>query len=331
MGSDFVSDGAVALSRDMTKKKKTHRSAKLKQCKLDARREQWLSQGLCSRSAVKDKDCVVSEKRSPAASPPLRPVLYKKMDLGLKEEEVEIRVSPDRDGSNSHDSEGGSPTRGGTIDGCPANSISSGSSFASSLRSLSDAEVEGDDHVERGEEGVDDWETLADELGDDGSQPDPNPVDTAPDSSAVPGHTNKDTQESLEKPEVKQAVSRAWRPDDTLRPQSLPNLLKQRSFPVSMARRYAASGWSQRDILSAPSSCPICCEDLDSTDSSFLPCNCGFRLCLFCHKRILEADGRCPGCRKHYAPVASGEVGIMDGIPSLALHLSRSCSMSSRT
>ncbi|KAL2924004.1 General negative regulator of transcription subunit 4 [Bienertia sinuspersici] len=23
-------------------------------------------------------------------------------------------------------------------------------------------------------------------------------------------------------------------------------------------------------------------------------------VCLFCHKKILEIDGRCPGCRKHY-------------------------------
>ncbi|PWA76746.1 Zinc finger, RING/FYVE/PHD-type [Artemisia annua] len=50
----------------------------------------------------------------------------------------------------------------------------------------------------------------------------------------------------------------------------------------------------------APSACPICCEDLDMTDSSFLPCPCGYRLCLFCHKRILEDNGRCPGCRQKY-------------------------------
>ncbi|KAL8118275.1 uncharacterized protein LOC141661844 [Apium graveolens] len=55
-----------------------------------------------------------------------------------------------------------------------------------------------------------------------------------------------------------------------------------------------------KNFVSPPSSCPICCEDLDRTDSSFFPCSCGFQLCLFCHKRILEEDGRCPGCRKHY-------------------------------
>lgn len=55
-----------------------------------------------------------------------------------------------------------------------------------------------------------------------------------------------------------------------------------------------------RGILPLPIPCPICCEDLDLTDSSFLPCACGFRLCLFCHKKLLETDGRCPGCRKQY-------------------------------
>lgn len=49
--------------------------------------------------------------------------------------------------------------------------------------------------------------------------------------------------------------------------------------------------------------CPLCCEDLDATDLSFLPCSCGYQLCLFCHKLILEQDGRCPNCRKQYDPV----------------------------
>ncbi|RWW33838.1 hypothetical protein GW17_00001435, partial [Ensete ventricosum] len=62
----------------------TNRSAKLKQCKLDARREQWLSQGarpirFAARDsvAVKSKDCVV-RSRAPSGSPPLpHPTLSK--------------------------------------------------------------------------------------------------------------------------------------------------------------------------------------------------------------------------------------------------------------
>ena len=99
---------------------------------------------------------------------------------------------------------------------------------------------------------------------------------------------------------VSHVNSRAWRPDDAFRPQCLPNISNQQhSFPITNSVWHCAHGgaicWS--------SSCPICYEDLDVTDSSFLPCSCGFRLCLFCHKRILEADRRCPGCRKQYDSV----------------------------
>ncbi|THU72489.1 hypothetical protein C4D60_Mb04t12680 [Musa balbisiana] len=175
---------------------------------------------------------------------------------------------------------------------------------------------------------MDDWEALADALSVIDEQPNLNPVAGNPDSKSIPCGMDKDCHEGLAKPVAKPMVPRAWRPDDASRPQSLPNLSKQRSLPVSTERRLAAAG---HGILSTPSSCPICYEDLDPTDSSFLPCNCGFRLCLFCHKRILEADGRCPGCRKQYAPVAGGEVHIGGGGQPFALHLSRSCSMSSRT
>ena len=95
--------------------------------------------------------------------------------------------------------------------------------------------------------------------------------------------------------------SQAWRPDDAFRPQSLPNL--------SNPNRHYGGGaggvtWGCNKVVSMPTSCPICYEDLDLTDSSFLPCLCGFRLYLFCHRRILKEDGRCPGCRKPYEAAA---------------------------
>jgi len=47
--------------------------------------------------------------------------------------------------------------------------------------------------------------------------------------------------------------------------------------------------------------CPICFEDLDLTDRSFKPCNCGFQVCLWCYKDIKEKlNGRCPACRAPY-------------------------------
>ncbi|KAL2898892.1 General negative regulator of transcription subunit 4 [Bienertia sinuspersici] len=60
---------------------------------------------------------------------------------------------------------------------------------------------------------------------------------------------------------------------------------------------------SQQQQQQPPSACPLCCEDFDVTDSNFEPCPCGFRVYLFCHKKILEIDGRCLGCRKHYDSV----------------------------
>ncbi|CAL9084843.1 unnamed protein product [Musa textilis] len=330
MRSDAVPDDAslTAMSRDVARKKRTNRSAKLKQCKLDARREQWLSQ-------VRNKDCVVTSRRPPAASPPCHPVPSEKSNGRFKEEEQkeEHRVVAERNGSISNDSEDGSPTHGSTMNGCPNDSVKSLSSYGSSSRSISDAEEEEDDCEERGDEkgGMDDWEALADALSVIDEQPNSNPVTGNPDSKSIPFGTDKDCHEGLAKPVAKPMVPRAWRPDDASRPQSLPNLSKQRSLPVSTERRLAAARWTQHGILSTPSSCPICYEDLDPTDSSFRPCNCGFLLCLFCHKRILEADGRCPGCRKQYAPVAGSEVRIGGGGQPFALHLSRSCSMSSRT
>jgi len=125
--------------------------------------------------------------------------------------------------------------------------------------------------------------------------------------------------------------SRAWRPDDAFRPRSLPNLSKQQSLP-NPDRHYGGGGvaWASKSVVSAPSSCPICYEELDLTDSSFLPCLCGFRLCLFCHKRIVDEDGRCPGCRKPYEtkPIEA-EASVNGG--SLTFRLARSCSMITRS
>ncbi|KAL2897745.1 General negative regulator of transcription subunit 4 [Bienertia sinuspersici] len=78
--------------------------------------------------------------------------------------------------------------------------------------------------------------------------------------------------------------TRAWSPDDVYRPRSLPSVSKQHSTTTVAAAAFC---------------CPLCCEDFDVTDSNFEPYPCGFRVCLFCHKKILEIDGRCPGCRKH--------------------------------
>ena len=47
--------------------------------------------------------------------------------------------------------------------------------------------------------------------------------------------------------------------------------------------------------------CPICVEPFDESDRLFLPCQCNYRVCMFCVRRLMtEFDGRCPGCRSVY-------------------------------
>ncbi|KAL5582456.1 hypothetical protein UlMin_014898 [Ulmus minor] len=103
----------------------------------------------------------------------------------------------------------------------------------------------------------------------------------------------------------------AWRLDDALRPKILPNPSKQQDFPMNSEQHCGndAIELAWKSFMPQPCSCPICYEDLDVTDSSFLPCSCRFRLWLFCHKTILEVDRRCPGWRKKY-DCTNGGMGI---------------------
>lgn len=173
-------------------------------------------------------------------------------------------------------------------------------------------------------ESEDDWELAADALSGLGSSltkitgKSPEPPSEEKElmelKSIVPGVTK--LQNGVLKPEYKFKAAgygfksrgtggRAWRPDDVSRPPTLPPLSKQLSFQ----QEKGPSVWSGTQLISnpggpppVPSFCPICTEELDTTDTSFFPCSCGFRLCLFCHHRISSDDGRCPGCRKIYSP-----------------------------
>lgn len=217
--------------------------------------------------------------------------------------------------------------------------ISSSSSIGCSSRSVSDPDEEEANHREEEEEEeeendvLDDWEAVADALTSSPNDQDikfSSPIKT-PTEPPVCHVTEQVDSVGSKMTQPVRAAPRAWRPDDAFRPQSLPSISKQLSFP-SMNCHYGVG--DQKGILSLPSSCPICYEDLDPTDSSFLPCLCGFRLCLFCHKRILEADARCPGCRKKYenvpggTPVEANE--SVNPLPMWAARLSRSCSVNSR-
>lgn len=165
---------------------------------------------------------------------------------------------------------------------------------------------------------IDDWETIADALI--GTEKhhdqkfDSPPQSLKKNSTIDPKSVNQNSHTPFIEKEGKKLVSgargksQAWRFDDASRPQSLPNLVKQNYQKLRCSRRATAT-WARQIVEPQPSSCPICYEDLDPTDSSFLPCPCGFHLCLFCHKRIIEGDARCPGCRKQYEHI-EGDLGF---------------------
>lgn len=56
--------------------------------------------------------------------------------------------------------------------------------------------------------------------------------------------------------------------------------------------------------------CPLCIEPFEMDDKDFVPCPCGYRICLFCWNRLANQEdntesgksvrGPCPACRQEY-------------------------------
>lgn len=56
------------------------------------------------------------------------------------------------------------------------------------------------------------------------------------------------------------------------------------------------------DDIGAGETCPLCVEEMDLSDKNFLPCPCGYRVCMWCWHHIREnLNGLCPACRTPYA------------------------------
>uniref|UniRef100_A0A0C9QNT0 TSA: Wollemia nobilis Ref_Wollemi_Transcript_15654_1770 transcribed RNA sequence n=1 Tax=Wollemia nobilis TaxID=56998 RepID=A0A0C9QNT0_9CONI len=311
----------ASIARDVSKKKKVNRRAKLKQCKLDARREQWLSQGKnkiigqqhqCQHqngnSGNGDNHDHDNDKQSNEAT---NSEGSNHNNSPREHVEMPRRSFSDMD---SRSSKASIEEEEYDNEGCSSEDLNSKSPAHES--SQEEEDDDGSSDVE------DDWEAAADAL--DVKESPPKPVNeetpcVLKENNTTDNNNNK-TPFSIEvgilKPEYKikptSAVNRssrvgnarAWRPDDASRPKTLPNLTKVHSFPSQSCRPWGAwnTNHNSSPALSAPVplSCPICYEDLDVTDFNFMPCSCGFRLCLFCHKRILEQDARCPGCRTRY-------------------------------
>ncbi|KAL1812473.1 hypothetical protein ACET3Z_022538 [Daucus carota] len=304
---------SVTNAKDFAKKKKANRSAKLKQCKLDARRHQWLSQvNNQERKDQVDMSGGIQVSPTHGRNERDRVVKISEMNSGNGEHDGSVQHYSDSDSSShsriSHScSVGGSHFSGTSFTGSGGSSRSSSSSGRSVSGIMS--EEEDDDNNDEDDGCVDDWEAVADAMAasdakqqqeqDKPFQESPSEHENVNKLNCPPEFPNSQLLE-VDIPKPKAENRKAWRPDDAFRPQSLPTLLKQHSFPIKLERHSGSGGVTCAIGISTQSSCPICCEDLDFTDSSFLPCYCGFRLCLFCHKRILEEDGRCPGCRKKY-------------------------------
>ncbi|KAJ6418329.1 hypothetical protein OIU84_001666 [Salix udensis] len=349
MVSDSISASIPSVQKDFGKKKRANRSAKLKQCKLDARREQWLSQG-----TVKNKGCK-EELMGPRGSPqqiheegrkiPLENLQMRRQGVG-EDEDDNGSIHCDFDLDSPSNSLTGSSVLGGNDSNTNFTASSSGSSTSGSSGgccsgSITDEDGEGDDSC------LDDWEAVADALAAndyDNKQENHNDDDIPclelqssqehePDvqldcNSCNLGSSHEIlTQERRVPSRATPGNSRAWRLDDALRPQSLPNLSKQPNF-LNTDRHYGRGmhAWVCASGVNVPSACPICTEDLDFTDASFLPCSCGFQVCLFCYNKMLELDGRCPNCREQYN---NGPVEAIVPGSSLTLKLDRSCSMRS--
>ncbi|KAJ4851386.1 hypothetical protein Tsubulata_006706 [Turnera subulata] len=351
MVSDSISANASipSATKDFGKKKRANRSAKLKQCKLDARREQWLSQGVAKNKGIKE------EPAGPRGSPPLpgkgseRKHLLEKLEMRRRDEDENGSIHHDFDSDSPSNSPTGSSVLGGSVSGTNFTGSSSSSSSSSSSGGCCSGSITEDDE----DNCLDDWEAVADALAADDENKQGNCHDDNSPCLESGLETHRDREpvvrldshcEALKRSlpnsapmRVAPANSRAWRPDDECRPQSLPNLAKQRSLPN--ADRHCGQGGFQWDYPSAgavngPSSCPVCTEDLDFTDASFLPCSCRFQVCLFCYKKMLELDGRCPNCRKLYEHVpAEVEVEVEASVHggSLTLKLPRSYSMIARS
>ncbi|XP_010550667.1 PREDICTED: uncharacterized protein LOC104821464 [Tarenaya hassleriana] len=329
-----ASASAAPCARDIGKKKRPNRSAKLKQCKLDARREQWLSQVAAKNKGCKEEMNV--NQRTGSEKPEERERFNspaENLDRGRRE--------GDNDRAFHHESFMESPSNSSSssiLSGRDSSPNFSGSSSSGSggfcSGNITEEEEEGDDCL-------DDWEAFADALAANDKHEKENPRELCKEhgtvrQSASPGrsvsgfvpHNGSDGGVMNGKQDFRRAISRmqksnrAWRPDDDFRPQTLPNLSKQHSFPV-MDCHFSS--------MATPSSCPICYEDLDLTDSNFLPCPCGFRLCLFCHKTICDGDGRCPGCRKPYDQSAIKAETNVQGGGGLSIRLARSSSMFCRS
>eukprot|EP00252_Welwitschia_mirabilis_P022648 TRINITY_DN6195_c0_g1_i1.p1 TRINITY_DN6195_c0_g1~~TRINITY_DN6195_c0_g1_i1.p1 ORF type:complete len:350 (-),score=60.56 TRINITY_DN6195_c0_g1_i1:418-1467(-) len=319
-------------SRDASKKKKVNRRAKLKQSKLDVRREQWLSQG-------KNKIFGQRQNQNNSVHQDNKNALNVTDGDCNRQGNDLLQREPGDSTSNSSFSDRDSRVSKSSVEEDESWSSEDNNNKGQGSNGSQDEEHEERDPVSDVE---DDWEAAADALNVGEPKSPLKCLNKGIDATISIENRHRSyfsIQDGMLRPEYKikspnppnrssrSSNCRAWRPDDTCRPNCLPKLTKLNTFP-SQSFRHCWDDWSNSSKGSIetdrPLLCPVCYEDLDPTDTKFSPCPCGFRLCLFCHKRIMEQDARCPGCRKRYNV---NDIAFKEAIVSLP----RSFSMSLKT
>ncbi|VVA95292.1 unnamed protein product [Arabis nemorensis] len=283
------------ISRDFVKKRKANWIWKLKQWKIDARKRGNLGEEGNGSRLVKSLRDKLSDRRTGSD-----PVSYLHQACRIDHEEGSFKFTKCDDDDDETDLE--------------VTSSMSASSPTSVLKNKDDSgsnnSGEDDDcfccskqMVEEEEEGYDDafdnWDGFKDAF---------NSFENEDNKgSAAALHETK--TEEVPKPNTNQrrrksSPAKLYHKDKYFKQKPSPEKAIQKN------RRKKKKSDQQQDC-DEKSECPICSEEMDATDLSFLPCPCGFQLCLFCHKQINENDGRCPACRKKYETSNnSGEVGF---------------------
>ncbi|XP_010533428.1 PREDICTED: uncharacterized protein LOC104809223 [Tarenaya hassleriana] len=299
MVSDSVTDSSLYSGPpnlgDFTKKKRANWYSKLKQWKVDARRRQWLFH-LKKGHVGEDENGVFGTKS----------LTEKKMDgpfgylhMGRNDEQTDDALTKWNIRSDAHSSAGSSPTSVLTS--------KDPDSKSSDCFCCSEKMGEGEEEEEIYDDAFDNFEGFMDAL---------NYFD---DEDKIPSPERMTADEKS--PRMSQSSSfpdKSPLLDTKNSEKESPKISRRKSSPkknpqgkTEKSEQEQASSTQQRISNTEPLPCPICCEVMDATDLSFLPCPCGFKVCLFCHKKIVDNDGRCPSCRKDYQTSnASGEVSF---------------------
>ncbi|KAF8111433.1 hypothetical protein N665_0076s0403 [Sinapis alba] len=302
MVADSITDSQLfhesPISRDFVKKRKANWFWKLKQWKIDARRRQWIYQW--KRSNVGEVGGLRSLRSGKSVSDSVSYLEAWSNDDhdGVLRCYGFAKCDDDSDDDETDDLSASSPTS--VLKNKDSDSSKSVLDCFCCSKQITEEEEEAFDDA------YDNWEDFSDALNSFESEGALQHEDSLRKKPAP--HKDKCKQEASPENAVHHRVSRKNNKDKCKQEAS-----PEKAIHHNVSRKNKKKKSDQKKEGDGEiSECPICSEEMDATDLSFLPCPCGFRLCLFCHKQINENDGRCPACRNKYAQTSSnsGEVSF---------------------